>query len=58
MMFYILLLLSAYLSFKEFKKPKHRKILVFGYASIFIMIFMYNLGTVSGEALYHLGVSI
>lgn len=57
-MFYILLILSAYFSFKEFKKPQHRKLLVFVYASIFIMIFMYNAGTVTGEVLYHLGVSI
>jgi hypothetical protein len=58
MSFYIFLFLSAIVLFKELKKPSQRKKLIFAYAFVFFIGIMYNLGKVSGELFYHLGVLI
>ena len=58
MLFYILLFVSAYLSFKEFRKPKQRRLLFLGYTAIVAVALAYNLGEVAGEVIYNLGVSI
>lgn len=58
MLFYILLIISAYLSLKEFRKPSQRKKLIFIYSSVVFVGVMYQFGAIIGELFYNLGVSI
>lgn len=57
-MIYLLLLISAYLIYKELKDEKTKRKLIFAYASIFAIAFVYNVGEIVGAGLYHLGMTV
>lgn len=58
MLFYIFLFLTGWVLFREFKKPTQKKKLILAYACVLVVGIMYNLGKVTGELFYHLGISI
>lgn len=57
MLFYIFLIVSAYLCFKEFRKPSQRKKLILVYTSVVFVGVMYQFGNIVGQLCYNIGLT-